>query len=122
MGRIRRTRYPANTALRTELYTVEEPIARIQATLASVVNTFSPMSRGVQQLPMGDRGYAGRLTGLTGPLTAWTGAARPVAYPHGRTLGVGAGVSGASSLPTSTNVGVDSAIAWMSAGQIRAGL
>ncbi len=81
----------------------------LAASMAIATNTFSPMAVG-RHTSGTDKGFTGdrgsgvnRMTGRTGPLQFWTGAAqaiKPVETPKSRRLGAGAMPSGQPGLPS----------------------
>lgn len=120
----RRRVIPSNITVTTAVVCGPDPLSLSQASLASVVNTASPMSRGVQSIPTGLPGYGvNRFAGReTHARQSFKGASDPVLYPSSRSLGIGAGVSGSSSAPnTGTADTLLSALEWMTAGQMGSG-
>lgn len=99
----------------------------IASSMAIATNTLSPMSAGRHTSGTtrgfsGDRGFGvNRMTGRTGPLQFWTGAAaaiKPIQTPKSRRLGAGAMPSGQPGLPSA---GQDASgfgtLAWLGYGQ-----
>lgn len=120
MGRTIRGNYRTQT---TVINLPDQFSRSLAGSFGVAVNTFSPMSRGP-----GDRGCQGvagygvnQFTGDTPPRVAVGAAVKPVADPSQHNLGIGSGVSGQPGLPN-TGTTVVTPLAWMSMGQMTAGL
>lgn len=120
----RRRMIPGNERTVTATVCVPDQFSvAMNASLAIATNTRSPMSNGGagQARHVGVLGYGvNRFAGRTDAKQDFRGASRPVLYPSAPTVGVGAGVSGASGMP-GTGYKADSTLALMTMSQTGAG-